>query len=109
MARYDDLNTGGIALTTFVGSIVLLLIILLGRALCYNEVNREDARKLDKAHYTDAETEIAAQKARINSYAKVNVEIAPASEGEQPTKEERIHIPLDRAKELLLSELGSKH
>lgn len=108
MARYDDLNTGVIAYATFLSSIALVVIILLIRALCYYWVESEDARKLADAHYTASDEEISEQKAMVDGYLKVMVEVpAPAgAEGEaaEPTTEERIHIPVTRAKEILLEE-----
>jgi hypothetical protein len=117
MARYDDLKTGPIAYAAFVSSILLLLIILLVRALCYGWVNAEDDAKLAGSHYVSADEEIADQKAKISSYGKAMVEVAapagPDAEGTdappaEPVEEERLHIPVERAKELLLEDLRSR-
>ena len=110
--RYDDLNTGMIAYATFVSTILLLVIILLIRALCFYWVEGEEQRKLADAHYVQSDTEIARQKAVISEYGKATVEVAPTGDGAdgqaaEPTTEERIHIPVDRAKELLLEEATS--
>jgi hypothetical protein len=110
------LNTGPIAYAAFVSSILLLIIILLVRALCYGWINAEDVTKLTEAHYVSADAEIAEQKARIANYGKSMVEVAPpageVSDGGQaapskPVEEERLHIPMERAKELLLNDLSA--
>lgn len=110
MARYDDLNTSMIAYATFVSSITLLVIILLVRALCYSWVEGEDQRKLANAHYVSADQEIGEQKARISGYEKATIEVAPPAgeEDAEPRMEERIHIPVEQAKTILLREMASK-
>lgn len=111
MARYDDLNTTAIGYATFVSSILLLVIILLVRALCYSWVGGEDARKTENAHYVEADAMIAAQKERISLRGTVEVEVAPAEGSAPPAAdavpkmEKRLHIPIDEAKELLLNKL----
>ncbi len=111
MARYDDLKTGPIAYAAFVSSVVLVVLILLFRALCYGWMEAEDEAKLANAHYESADTEIAAQKLRIASDAKEMVEVPPPAGAEasaQPTQEERLHVSITRAKEIVLREFGSK-
>jgi hypothetical protein len=110
MARYDDLSTGPIAYAAFVSTVILLVVILLTRALCYSYVDSEDAIKLTNAHYVESDAEIARQKARIATYAKVEVPVA-AAEGDQPDAapkmEERLHIPVARAEQILLKDWTS--
>ena len=111
MARYDDLSTGPIAYAAFVSTIILLVVILLVRALCYSWVEAEDTKKLADAHYTSADAEIVAQKSRIAKYDKATVEIAPpagSAADAPPVTEERLHIPVSRAKDLLLKEWSEK-
>ena len=107
MARYDDLSTGPIAYAAFVSTIILVVIILLVRALCYSWVEAEDSRKLVDSHYTTSDNTIAEQKARIADYGKALVEV-PAPEGSDPSaapsQEERLRIPVARAKEILLKD-----
>jgi hypothetical protein len=111
MARYDDLSTGPIAYAAFVSTIILVVIILLVRALCYSWVEAEDSRKLAEAHYTSADVVIAEQKSKISSYGKQMVEVA-APEGSDPaapaSQEERLLIPVNRAKEVLLQDWSSQ-
>ncbi len=114
MARYDDLSTGPIAYAAFVSSILLIILILLFRALCYGWVELEDAKKLADAHYTSADAEIGQQKARVSDYSKAMVTVsAPAgsestggSPAAEPSQVERLHIPVQRAKEMLLLDLA---
>lgn len=107
MAHYDDLKTGAIAYAAFVSTVILLVIILLVRALCYGLVQAEDARKLTSASYVAADKEIARQKSQISKFAKIEV---PAAAGQAtasdaaPQMEEQLHIPVARARELLLKE-----
>ncbi len=120
MARYDDLHTSTIAYATFVSSVLLLVIILLIRALCYAWVEGESDRKLADAHYVSADAEISAQKERVAAYGTSVVEVAPpapedgaaqdggAAADAAPQTEERIQIPIDKAKEILLKELSGQ-
>ena len=116
MARYDDLNTTAIAYTTFISSIILLLIILLGRALCYTWIESEDERKLANARYVTSDAAISDQKAMLDGYRKVQIELPapPPEEDADPQGEpeivieERVHIPIDKARELLLKELAQE-
>ncbi len=110
MARYDDLNTTAIAYTTFISSIVLVIIILLGRALCYAWMETEDQRKLTNASYEVSDRMIGEQKALLSGYSTMQVEL-PAIEGADPKAppqfEERVRIPIEKAKELLLKDLAT--
>ncbi len=109
MARYDDLNTRGIAYTTVL-SVVILVIILQGtQALCYNmlnyENNRKDTKQMDSATVTKSE-----QLQSLDGYKRVEVidETAPpAKKGELPAMKEVIHIPVTNAQKLILRELGA--
>lgn len=109
-ARYDDLHTGTIAYATLVSCIVLVVTILLVRALCVAWVSSEEARKSVDAHYYSSDAEISEQKARVSSYEYQMVEVTPEAgpDGElgEPETVKRIHIPVDRAKEVLANELG---
>lgn len=124
MARYDDLNTGSIAYAALVSTILLMVLILLFRAMCYGWIEGEDVKKLANAHYVQSDTIIGQQKARIDGYAKEMVEVAPPAEDPttattaetadpaekpavEPTLVERLHIPMERAKELLLKEMAT--
>ena len=116
--RYDDLNTGAIAYATFVSCIVLLVTILAVRALCFAWVESEEASKLAEASYTTADNVISEQQSRLVGYDKRMVEITVPVDGqaespdgavEMETKaEERIQIPISRAKELIFDELGAE-
>ena len=103
MARYDDLHTGTIAYATFLSSIVLIVIILLIRALCFYWVESEETRKLADAHYFSSDEEISDQKAMLDGYKTVKIEIPAMGDAEART-EEKLHIPLSRAKELIIEE-----
>ncbi len=109
MARYDDLNTKGIAYTTVL-SVVILVIILQGtQALCYNMLNYEDTRKdtkqMDAATVTKRE-----QLQSLDGYQRVEVidETAPpAKKGEATVMKKVIQIPVIDAQRLILEELGA--
>ncbi|MEO8268274.1 MAG: hypothetical protein ABI557_01060 [Aureliella sp.] len=117
MARYDDLSTGPIAYAAFVSTVILLVIILLVRALCYSWVDAEEAKRLADAHYVASDVEILRQKSEIATYAKVQVPAtipegadgsaqdagATGSEAD-PKMEDRLHIPVAVAEELLLKD-----
>ncbi len=107
MPHYDDLKTGAIAYAAFVSTVILLVIILLVRALCYGLVEAEESRKLTNASYVSADKEIARQKAQVSNFAKVQVPAAsgqPAAADEAPKMEDQLHIPVARARQLLLKE-----
>lgn len=114
MARYDDLNTRTIGYLTFISSVLLVVTILLLQALCYNWIDWQEETKLTKQSYQSSDDLIQAQKASLQSYAKVQVEVPvePAADGSGDGKTsgqmetvERLHIPIERAKALLLEDL----
>jgi hypothetical protein len=112
MARYDDLNTSAIAYATFISAVLLVVIILLVQTLTFNWLLGEDERKLAESHYTASDNEIAKQKAKLDVYEKVKVEvIPPAADGAAPTEpakpvlEERLRVPIKQAKNSILKEL----
>lgn len=110
MAHYDDLKTGAIGYAAFVSTVILLVVILLVRALCYSWVESEDAKKLTSASYVSADKEIARQKSQISNYGKIQVPAVadPAATADAaPRMVEQIHIPVARARELLLNEWGT--
>ncbi|GIW99654.1 MAG: hypothetical protein KatS3mg111_2987 [Pirellulaceae bacterium] len=107
MARYDDLNTRSIAYGAFVSTIILLLIILVLRALCYGWVESELQRKLAGARYESADAVLQQQQQLLETYGTIEVEVPPPADQPEaePTKVTRIHIPVERAAELFLQEL----
>lgn len=108
MARYDDLNTKGIAYTTVL-SVVILVIILQGtQALCYNMLNYEGSRK-DTKQIDAATVEKSEQLLSLSGFKRVEVidEAAPpAKKGESPVMKKVIRIPVIDAQRLILKELG---
>jgi hypothetical protein len=111
MARYDDLDTTAIAYTTFVSTVILLLIILLGRAMSYAWIEAEDDRKLSETRYVSSDRAIREQLERIGGYRKVKLEVPvePTADGEPiPSYEQKLHIPIDKARDLILNELSPK-
>ena len=109
MARYDDLNTKGIAYAAVL-SIVVLVVVLQGtQALCYYMVNSADAQKeLKKSDAArDAKSE---QLASLNGFKRVDVideSAPPPKKGEEPATRKAIRIPVDVAQEIILKELSS--
>ena len=115
MARYDDLNTSAIAYATFISAVLLLVIILLVQSLTYNWILGEDERKLIESHYTAADNEISKQKAKLDVYEKVMIEvIPPGTDGAAPTEpvkpilEKRLHVPVKQLQNSLLKEVNKK-
>lgn len=112
MARYDDLNTSAIAYATVISAVLLLIIILLVQSLTYNWILGEEERKLAESHYTASDNAIAAQKAKLDVFEKVMVDvIPPTADGAAPTEpvkpvsEKRIHVPIKQIQNLMLKEL----
>lgn len=110
MAHYDDLKSGAIAYAAFVSVVLLVIVVLLVRALCFSWIEAEDAKKLTNASYVSADKEIARQKSQISNYAKLQVpavsDRATAADA-APKMEDQLHIPVARARELLLKEWGA--
>ncbi len=104
MSHYDDLKTGAIAYAAFVSTIILLVVILLVRALCYGLIEAEESKKLSNASYVTADKEIARQKSQIAKFAKIEVPAVSDSADATPKTEDQLHIPVARATQLLLKE-----
>ncbi len=102
MARYDDLDTSTIALSAVVSAVVLLILILAGRAVSYAWENSAEERKSQATVYHDADNAIAQQKSVLSEFGMV--EIPAEEEGQDAAK--RIVIPIDRAYELIRQELS---
>ena len=104
MARYDDLDTKTIAIAAVLSSIVLVILLLAGRAMAYAWEYSYEEERAAKAKYLVSDDTIAAQKSQLTSYAEVQVEAT--EEGQQPTR--RLVIPIEKAKELVRGELAPK-
>lgn len=102
MARYDDLDTKAIATATVVSSIVLIILILAGRALSYTWESYIESARTEKAKYHASDDAIAAQKAVLTASGKV--QDPPLQEGGEPTT--RIVLPLSKAQEIVGKELS---
>ncbi|MBX3420718.1 MAG: hypothetical protein KF752_04095 [Pirellulaceae bacterium] len=103
MARYDDLDTKTIAMSAVLSSVILVILLLAGRALSYAWQHSYEEQVSAGARYTAAENEIAAQKSKLNETGQVQV---AGEEGQPPTT--RQVVPVDRAYQLLRTEFGSK-
>jgi hypothetical protein len=111
MARYDDLNTKMIAYWAVLSIIVLVLLLQLLQALCFNMVtmtetkpSRHPGSEVDRSAIMKSE-----QLKSLNGYKKEKVvdESAPAPEkGQEPAKKDVIHIPIDRAQDIILKEFA---
>lgn len=103
MARYDDLDTRAIALSTVLSTILLVIILMAARAMAYAWEYSFDEERAATAKYTVSDNEIAAQKDRLKNYTTVAVE---GEEGQQPST--RNVIPIERAQEIVRQELTAK-
>ena len=99
MARYDDLDTRTIAYASVLSAVVLLILILAGRAMAYAWESAVEAQKVGGARYTVAEQEIANQKQVLQQSATLEEVV---EEGQPPVT--RRVIPIDRAFELVREE-----
>lgn len=110
MARYDDLNTKMIAYWAILSIIILVILLQLLQALCYNMVSMTENRQGRIG--TEVEkpaTYVSEQLKTLSGYKKDRIvdEAAPPPEkGQEPAKKDVIHIPIDRATEIILKELG---
>ena len=109
MARYDDLNTKGIAYAAVLSVIVLVVILQGTQALCYYMVNSEDAIKAENKndHARELKRE---QLASLDGVAKVKVidETAPPpKKGEEPATREAIRISIEEAQKIIIKELAN--
>jgi hypothetical protein len=121
LARYDDLNTKTIGYLTFMSVILLIVIILLLQALTYNWIEWQEEAKLIKQGYPSSDEVIQQQLSTIQLKAPTKVmeevveEPAPAGNDgagaapaqPEPKQVERIHIPIERAQQRVLLELGA--
>jgi hypothetical protein len=103
LARYDDLDTRTIALASILSAIVLLILILAGRAVAYSWASVIEDEKYLSAKYQEADQVIADQKAVLKDFATVE---QPAQEGQEASS--RQVIPIERAMELIGKELVAK-
>lgn len=112
MARYDDLNTKMIAYWAVMSIIILVVLLQLLQALCYNMVSWTDQRP----GRVGSELNIPAQAKSeqldsLNGYKKERIidETAPPPEkGKDPAKKDVIYIPIQRAEEIILKELSAQ-
>ncbi|MFO1063675.1 MAG: hypothetical protein U0892_07400 [Pirellulales bacterium] len=116
LTRYDDLNTKTIGYLTFMSVLLLIVIILLLQALCYNWIDWQEESKLLKQGYPSSDAAIAKQRESLSAYGEVDEVIMeqPAA-GKDGTVdpnakpvEKKIHrslIPISEAEKLLLGEL----
>ena len=103
LARYDDLDTRTIALSSVISAIVLLILILAGRAVSYSWAAAVEDGKFETAKYVESDQAIADQKAVLKEFAKVE---QPAEEGQEASS--RLVIPMERALDLISQELTAK-
>lgn len=104
MARYDDLDTNTIAMSAVISTIVLIVLILGGRALSSAWKMSVEEQVLRTAHYRTSEGVIANQKAQLSKSGEV-VD-PPIKEGDPPTK--RNLIPIEKAQQIIAQELSVK-
>lgn len=107
MARYDDLNTNSIAYAVVVSSLVLLVAVLGMQALSYSLESYEQARKMQTTEYTRAKRTLSEQADSLSGYYQEQTFESESGEGAEAVVSERIQIPIERAKELILKELGA--
>jgi len=96
MATHDDLNTSVIAVVGFVGTIIVLAIILLLMIVFYQvqaRQERERAEDVDKT-YVEVSDLVARQQGRVADYGWVNQEKGIA------------RIPVARAMDLVVADLA---
>ncbi len=106
MARYDDLNTSTIGFATIFSALLLIVIIVGIQGLSYYWENSENERKKDRSEYTSSLAVLKEQADSLNSYEWVVVPAPEAGPGEtQLPPSERLQIPVNRAKELVLEEM----
>ncbi len=108
MARYDDLNTKGIAYAAVL-SVVILVVILQGtQALCYYMVNSEDARKdMKKSDYArEVKREQLSSLDGVSTVRVIDEAAPPPKKGEEAQTREAIRISIDEAQKIIIRELG---
>lgn len=110
MARYDDLNTKMIAYWAILSIIILVILLQLLQALCYNMVTWTDNKKgRIGSEVEKPAVYVSEQLKTLNGYKTDRIidETAPAPEkGQEPAKKDVIYIPLERAQEIILKEFS---
>ena len=112
MARYDDLNTKMIVYWAILSIIILIVLLQLLQALCYNMVSWTE-NKTGRTGSEVGKPEIykSEQLERLNGYKKEKVEgdrLPAPKEGDPEPKKDvfYINIPIERAQEIILKELS---
>ena len=90
--RYDDPNVAASAVVGVVSAILLFVIIVMLQALFYRAEQRELARKVYSQPYQTLQQLDADQLGLLNSYGWVS------------EKEGVVHVPIDRAMEIVAAE-----
>jgi hypothetical protein len=96
MVRYEDPNVPLSAVVGLVGAVLLFVIIVGLQALFYGMEQREMAKKVYSQPYQALQQLDSEQLERLNSYGWVNEQ-----KGE-------VHIPIERAMELVAQERAQK-
>jgi hypothetical protein len=92
MQRHDDLNVPMMAYWGVFSCIVTFALILAIQVAYYRVANAENERKVVSAVYTDSESILAAQDAKLVRYGWLSRE------------EGRVAIPIERAMDLVVQE-----
>lgn len=110
MARYDDLNTKMIAYWAILSIIILVILLQLLQALCYNMVSMTENREGRIGTEVEKPTiYVSEQLKTLSGYKKeriVDEKAPPPEKGQEPATKDVIHIPIDRATEIILKEFS---
>lgn len=100
MARYDDINAPAVAYATALSCVALFVIIQSIQALTNYWDYDAEAKALARYEYVQSDRIIDEQLKSISNYEWVNV---PGPDEKAPM-EKRLHIPIQRAEEVVLEE-----
>jgi len=102
MAQYDDVRTSSIAIVGVIGALAVFLLILLMMVLYQGVQQRQNTIKDIDRPFAQRDDLLAKQRAQLNNYRWLK-----EVEGKGEKKEVYV-IPIDRAMELVVVELGSR-
>ena len=112
MARYDDLNTKMIAYWAVLCIIILVVLLQLLQALCFNMVAWTEQKPGRVGSELKVPEQVKSDQLKsLDGYKKeriVDESAPPPEKGQEPAKKDVIYIPIQRAEEIILKELSAQ-
>ncbi len=107
MARYDDINAPMVAYAAIISCVFLFVVIQATQALTYFWTNQAEERALANFEYRSSVNSIREQRSSLSGYKWVVPQVEQEEGQPAPTEtaEKKLHIPIERAQEVVLAEM----